>query len=523
MAYIIQAFEQLGWKFRLKDQFSRGEIAAKLEVEAQHRQLFNRLLEILAQEEIIAPIESDWQVVKIPQQQDTQKFMQRILAEYPCIKAELNLLNRCGQALSQVLQGKRHPLQLIFPQGDLSASTQLYQESPLARLMNTLVQKVISLALPPFPQEVVENLEPKKVRILEIGAETQEILPSWKIEIPYLDFSHTELTEVKEWLANTVQKPFNLSDKPLLRVEIVKLAADLHWLVITIHHIVSDGWSIEVMCEDLGRFYAAQCQGISPQLKLPRQFSDYIQNQQRFQEQLCQDEAYWLEQFSGSIPHLELPTDYPRPQVQTYQGQQQSKIIPASITVSLKNLSHQQGCTLFMTLLTSFNLLLQHLSSQQDLVIGISAAGQLSLGWKDLVGYCVNVLPLRLNFDKTTFLDHLKSVRQVLLKAYEHQNYPYAELLEKLKLKRNPSGTPLISVQFNLDRFGEWLDFDELEVKGTTNFAGVARRDLTWNLTEMRGELILTCTYNTDLFKSETIKHWIKQFESGLPNTWGKM
>lgn len=752
-AYIVRAFEQLGWKFILNEQFDLDAIASKLNIEVQHRQLFNRLLEILAQNEIIAPMESHWQVVKIPQPKDTQEFRQQILATYPLVKAELNLLNRCGQALSEVLQGKCHPLQLIFPQGDLSASTQLYQESPLARLMNTLVQKVISLALPPLNKQEVENLAKVKVRILEIGAgtggttagilphlsqkqveyyftdlsplflnrakqkfqdypfvkygtldieqepntqsignltydiivaanvlhstanldrslkhlrtllnpggmlvilegtspqgwldlifgltegwwkfsdlalrpnyplisakqwqkllekqgfqdaialpdnsllsdlqaviiarsphqvlltkaqkqlwasakinqsgaaiaynesvrlelkgslqidamyqavqqlierhealriiidsqgETQEILPNWTIEIPYLDFDHAEEKEVTDWLAKTVQQPFDLSEKPLLRVEIAKLATDLHWLVITIHHIVSDGWSIEVMCKDLGRFYSARCQGISPQLTPPRQFSDYIQNQQRFQGQLDQDEAYWLERFSGAIPHLELPTDYPRPQIQTYQGQQQSKIIPASITAPLQNVSHQQGCTLFMTLLTSFNLLLQHLSSQQDLVIGISAAGQLSLGWQDLVGYCVNVLPLRLNLDETTFPDHLKSVRQLLLKAYEHQNYPYAQLLEKLKLKRNPSCPPLINVQFNLDKFGECLDFGELKVKGSNNFTGVARRDLTWNLTEMRGELTLTCTYNTDLFKSETIKHWIEQFESLL-------
>ena len=760
-AYIIQAFEQLGWKFRLNEQFSSDAIAEKLNIDSQYRKIFDRLLEILAQESIIAPLESNWQVAKIPQSRDTQEFAQQILAKYPLIKAkyplikaELNLLNRCGQALSEVLQGKRHPLQLIFPQGDLSSSTELYQESPLARLMNSLVQKSISLALLPFsqnqqePRTRVEN----KVRILEIGAgtggttagilphlpqqqveyyftdisplfinrakqkfqdypfvkygtldieeeptsqslgnlqydivvaanvlhstaklahtlqhirqllspggilvilegtapqrwldlifgltegwwkfsdralrpnyplisatqwqtllqeqgftetitlpdrsplsnlqavivarrphqvpltkaqkqlwalakinqegsiaynesvrlelkgplqvevmcqavqqvidrhealrividslgETQEILPSWKIEIPYLDFSQAEPTEVTDWLTKTVKKPFDMSEKPLLRVEIVKLAPELHWLVITIHHIISDGWSIDVICQDLGKFYAAQCQGISLQLMPPRQFSDYIQNQHCFQEQRQKEEAYWLEQFSSPISHLELPTDYPRPSVQTYQGKQQSTIIAAPIMIALQNLSHQQGATLFMTLLTSFNLFLQHLSGQKDLVIGISAAGQLAVGWKDLVGYCVNVLPLRFNLDKTTFLDHLKSVKELLLQAYKYQNYPYAQLLEKLKLKRNPSSPPLISVQFNLDRFGKWLDFGELEVQGITNFPRATRRDLTWNLTEMQGNLTLTATYNRDLFKSETIKHWLKEFGSLL-------
>ena len=170
-----------------------------------------------------------------------------------------------------------------------------------------------------------------------------------------------------------------------------------------------------------------------------------------------------------------------------------------------------------MTLLAIFTLLLRHLSQENDLVIGISAAGQLAWGWKNLVGYCVNVLPVRFRRQKETFYEYLKAVKQELLNSYQHQSYPYSQLLQKLNLKRDPSRPPLIHVQFNLDKFGEELNFANLEVNPVLNFSGATRRDLTWNLAETKGDLRLNATYNADLFKPETIDNWIAKFTTILP------
>jgi glutamate-1-semialdehyde-2,1-aminomutase len=751
ITYVLKAFQQMGWEFQLDRHFSTKLIAEQLHVVEPHRQLLNRLLEMLSEEGVLHQVKDQWKVIRVPKIENLSVQEKELLVKYPAVEAELNLLQRCGQALAQVLQGKCNPLQLLFPNGDLSTATKLYQKSPAARVLNTLVQKTLSVALEHLPAE-------RRVRVLEIGAGTggttayilpylpadrteyvftdlsslfiakarqqfcnysfvkyeildieqesvaqgfagdrydlivaanvlhatkdlrqtlkhvrqllapggllvlmegtacqrwldlifgltegwwkfsdrdlrrnypllsaiqwqeflkesgftevetlpatqdtsdvfpkqtvmvaeaahrvsltdaqkqlwvlaqmtdegsiaynesislqlrgslnldamrqavqkilerhealrttidnqgnfQQILPSLKIDVPSIDFSNADSYEgesqVAKWIEREGRKPFDLSKGPLLRVSILKLEEQLHCLVLTAHHIVVDGWSIDLILQDLGAIYSAGCQGIACQLELPMQFRDYIQwqEQQSQSEKMAADESYWLEQFAGSIPVLELPTDYPRPSLQTYTGDEQSIIIDASCYDELKSLSTQQGCTLFMTLLAGFSLLLSHLSSQDDLVIGISAAGQSSLGHKNLVGYCVNVLPLRFQVKHQTFTDYLTYVKKLFLNAYEHQNYPFGQLLKKLNLQRDPSRSPLITTQFNLDKFGQGLKFFGLEVKASMNSTDATRRDLTWNLAETEGKLLLTCTYNQNLFNSQTIQRWIEQFE----------
>jgi non-ribosomal peptide synthetase component F len=241
---------------------------------------------------------------------------------------------------------------------------------------------------------------------------------------------------------------------------------------------------------------------------------------------MAEDKAYWLAQFADSIPILELPTDYPRPIVQTYAGVEHITIIDVECLRELKSFSTHHGCTLLMTLIAVLNLVLYHLSGQEDIVIGVPTAGQSHVGGKDLVGYCANVLPLRFSVKNQSFSDYLTAIRKVFLNGYEHQNYALSRLLKQLNIKRDPSRPPLVTTLIGMDKFGGDLKFFELEVEGFTNYTGIARRELTWNIVEIETQLVLKCNYNSDIYKVSTIRHWMEQFETILrtvmkqPDVW---
>ncbi|MDM9585841.1 condensation domain-containing protein [Nostoc sp. GT001] len=286
--------------------------------------------------------------------------------------------------------------------------------------------------------------------------------------------------------------------------------------MLTVHHIIIDGWSIDVIFKDLGAIYSAECQNIPDEMEEPMQFRQYInwQEQQIQTEKMLADKSYWLGQFADSIPVLELPTDYPRPQVQTYAGVEQTLLVDAECLRELKSFSNQHRCTLFMTLIAVLNLLLHHLSGQNDIVIGVPTAGQTCVEDKDLVGYCANVLPLRFVVKNQSFSDYLNTIKKVVLQGYEHQNYPISQLLKELNIKRDPSRPPLITTLVGMDKFGVELKFFGLKVEGLTNYLGIARRELTWNMVESDGKLSLKCNYNADIYSASTIRLWMQQLET---------
>ncbi len=425
---------------------------------------------------------------------------------------------------SVILEEAAHKIPLTEAQKQLWVLAQMseegsiaYNESVSLRLKGSLNLKAIQQAM----QKVINRHEALRT-IISIQGDFQQILPDVKIDIPIIDFSNLDSSECKvkvdEWLQKEARKPFNLSVGLLLRVHIIKLESQLYQLVLTAHHIIIDGWSIDVIFNDLGKIYSAESQGISYQLEEPMQLSEYIkwQEQQSHTEKMAEDKAYWLAQFADSIPILELPTDYPRPIVQTYAGVEQTTIIDAGCLRDLKSFSTHHGCTLFMTLIAVLNLLLYHLSGQEDIVIGVPTAGQSHVGGKDLVGYYANVLPLRFSAKNQSFSNYLTAIRKVFLNGYDHQNYPLSDLLKQLNIKRDPSRPPLVTTLIGMDKFGGDLKLFGLEVEGFTNYTGIARRELTWNIVEIDGQLSFKCNYNSDIYNASRIRHWMEQFETIL-------
>ncbi|MEH2366783.1 amino acid adenylation domain-containing protein [Nostoc sp.] len=374
------------------------------------------------------------------------------------------------------------------------------------------------LAVRKAVQEIINRHEALRTTFSPEG-DNQLIHPTLTIDIPVSDFSTLDKsqreTQLSELLVREAQQIFHLEKGPLLNCHIVKLQEDHHLVVLTNHHIVADGWSISILLRELAAIYSAECQGIASQLPQPMKWSEYALWQVQMQQspEMAKAEAYWLSQFASSVPVLELPTDRPRPPIFSYTGARENIILDSTLYNSLKSLSVQRGYTLFTILLTAFITLLQRLTNQQDIVVGIASAGQSAIAGEYLVGHCVNLLPIRSEVvGNPGFTEYLSSVQQVLLDAYEYQIYPFIKLIENLKLPRDPSRTPLFTTGFNLDKAPLESKSLKQEFEIAKNSTSATKLDINLNILQTDSELLLELEYNTDLFYTQTIQRWLGHY-----------
>ncbi len=353
--------------------------------------------------------------------------------------------------------------------------------------------------------------------------------PELKLEIPLRDLSQLNAeardAELKQLLAQDARTAFDLTTGPLVRAQLVKLDSDYHMLLFTSHHIVCDGWSTNVLIDELSQLYTARALGRASELPDPMRFSEYAVKQcaARGSAEDAKVESYWLGQFKDIPAPLDLPVDRPRPSVKGYAGATYRARISGEAYRKIKGMGSKKGCTLFATLLAGFQTLLHRLASQNDIVVGIPAAGQSLLPDGSLVGHCVNFLPLRARFPEgLSFATLLGEVKTTLLDAYEHQSYTYGTLVRKLSIPRDPSRLPLMEVQFNLERIGAGSKFGELTANIDPNPKSAVNFDLFFNIVESDQGLMIDCDYNTGLFDEETIARWLRHFEhlllSAVPN-----
>lgn len=374
------------------------------------------------------------------------------------------------------------------------------------------------LAVRKAVQEIINRHETLRTTFSPEG-DNQLIHPTLTIDIPVSDFSTLEKsqreTQLSELLAREAQQIFHLEKGPLLNCRIVKLQEDHHLVILTNHHIVADGWSISILLRELAAIYSAECQGIASQLPQPMKWSEYALWQVQMQQspEMAKAEAYWLSQFASSVPVLELPTDRTRPPIFSYTGARENLILDSTLYNSLKSLSVQRGYTLFTILLTAFITLLQRLTNQQDIVVGIASAGQSAIAGEYLVGHCVNLLPIRSQVvGNPGFAEYLSSVQQVLLDAYEYQIYPFIKLIENLKLPRDPSRTPLFTTGFNLDKAPLESKSLKQEFEIAKNATSATKLDINLNILQTDSELVIELEYNTDLFDTQTIQRWLGHY-----------
>ncbi|MEH1786466.1 MAG: amino acid adenylation domain-containing protein [Nostoc sp.] len=395
-----------------------------------------------------------------------------------------------------------------------------YNESQSLRLRGELNVKVFQSAV----EKLVQRHEALRTTFSTDG-NTLCIVASRQIEIPIIDLSNLESQDKQEKLASIlrqeVEQPFDLEHGPLFRAKIVKLQPQEHQAILTVHHIICDGWSWAVLMPDLGKLYSGLQQGIVPELEEPDYLSEYatLQEEERDSPEAIATEQYWLEQFADSVPVLDFPSDRPRPPLRTFNATREDWQLNPELVANLKQLGTKLGCSFMTTILGGFEVWLHRLTGQNDLVVGIPAAGQAALGQYNLVGHCVNLLPLRsqINGEKS-FSDYLQTRRSAVLDAYDHQQFTFGSLVKKLLLPRDSSRIPLVPIIFNVDQAldSDKLPFIDLEVEFFSNPRAFENFELFINATESHGQLILECQYNTNLFDADTIRRRIAEFETLL-------
>ncbi|MBA2672822.1 non-ribosomal peptide synthase/polyketide synthase, partial [Ramlibacter sp.] len=313
-------------------------------------------------------------------------------------------------------------------------------------------------------------------------------------------------------------EPFDLAEGPLLRVGLVKLGEDEHILLLTMHHIVSDGWSMGVLVDEVAQIYRAHGEGRQPNLPpLAIQYADYaVWQRDRLQGEVLQQQlGYWRDQLEGAPTLLELPTDRPRPTLQSHQGAVHDFTLPAQLTGRLKELAQAQGATLFMLLQAAFAVLLHRLSGQDDICIGTPIAGRNRAELEGLIGFFVNTLVLRSRIDPNARFDALlEQSKEAALGAYAHQDVPFEQLVEHLKPPRSLSYTPLFQVMFILQNAPrESLEIPGLRFEAMASATRTAKFDLTCSLVEEQDRLYGTLEYSTGLFDEATIARMAQHYE----------
>src|SRR6185503_11291970 len=313
-------------------------------------------------------------------------------------------------------------------------------------------------------------------------------------------------------------RPFNLSTGPVLRVKLLRLGEQEHVILLTMHHIVSDAWSLGIFVRELAALYQAfNSSAPSPLAELSIQYSDFALWQREWLqgEVLERELAYWRKQLGGELPVLELPTDHPRPAIQSYQGAYLPIRIPTEVAQALRELAQQPQCTLFMVLLAAFQAVLFRLTSQEDVVVGTPIAGRNRAEIEPLIGFFINTLVLRTNVSgNPSFRELIGRVKEVALGAYAHQDVPFEKLVEELHPERDLSRSPLFQVMFSMQNVAAdgAVETSGLRLSPVESKRESAKFDLTLSLTDLGEAITGTLEYNTDLFETATIERISERF-----------
>lgn len=324
---------------------------------------------------------------------------------------------------------------------------------------------------------------------------------------------------VEEWAAEVVNAPFDLTNGPLWRAGLLQLAADSHWLVLATHHLVCDGWSLGVLQRDLGELYSAEVLGRPAGLPGAPSFAEYAAHQASASDTaaFASAEQFWREQYAAGVPVLELPTDRARPVQRTFGGGRLVRTLPAELTRGLQRLCGDHGCTTFTALLTAFSVMLHRLGGQEDLVIGVPAAGQVLGGRSDAVGQFANLLPIRSTWvEDRPVAEHLDAIGAQVTRALDHWRYPFARLLHLLSVAREPNRVPLAPVVFNTVRQSGGGGFAGLGVTPTVTPKRFVNFDLSFRFALADDTITLGCYYSSELYDEATLARWFGHFETLL-------
>jgi len=353
----------------------------------------------------------------------------------------------------------------------------------------------------------------------EEGVGYQEILPAESWEMSYRE----DIAEGVEtaYIRSYMERPFEMSSEPMFRVELLKRREDNYLLLVLLHHIVSDGWSVSVLVRELSALYGAAVKGTEANLpELPVQYGDYARWQRTHisGEQLEGQQKYWMQKLSGVSP-LELPLDYARPAVQSTRGDRVYSRLGAAESRALEGLCREEGVTLYMALLGVFNVLLYRYSGQADICVGTSTAGRLQKEVEGLIGYFVNTLATRSDLGgNPSFGAHLQELKATLLESYSHQELPFEKVVEGLNQSRDLGRSAVFQMMFvlqNTPEAGE-LDLGGIRINPVDLSSDTSRFDMVFRVETEGDEISFGIEYCTDLFSRETVLHMDRHYHALL-------
>jgi amino acid adenylation domain-containing protein len=491
---------------------------------------FNQFVDELSQQGVKLWAEGEQLRVRAPKGVLTPK-LRALMAEY---KADLLVSLQHSNAIaieSELLfipVSREEELPLSFGQerfwflNKFDPTNPFYSELVALRLKGYLNAEILEQSI----NEIIRRHEVLRTTFREVdGQPIQVVASTLKLAMPLKDLQQLSNDEreieIQRLATELIQRPFDLATGPLLRVLLLQLEETEHIFIINVHHIVFDGWSGGIFSQELATLYDAFCRNNpSPLPELTLQYADFAHWQRRWLQGLTRSSylAYWKEKLQGAPSVLELPTDRPRPPVQTFRGAHQSMPLSKELSEALANLSKRENVSLFMTLLAAFQILLYRYTGQADICTGTPIANRTRLEIKGLIGFFVNTLVLRTDLSgNPSFLTLLSRVREVALGAYAYQELPFEQLVEELQPARFLSHTPLFSVMFVFHN----VPLIPSELPGLTVSpywveTCTAKLDLTLSFENTRPGLIGLWKYNTDLFDAVTIARMAGHFQTLL-------
>ncbi|MGB3205488.1 MAG: amino acid adenylation domain-containing protein, partial [Crinalium sp.] len=419
-------------------------------------------------------------------------------------------------------------LPLSFAQKRLWFLDQLIPNNPFYNIPQALriTGNLNILALEQSLSKIVQRHEALRTTFQLVDNQPVQVITENEIlALPIIDLRQIPVEQQEnaaiQQVTQAASEPFNLAKDRLIRCQLFQLSEQDYILLVVIHHIVSDGWSIGVFIKELGAIYQALATGTPPHLPdLSIQYADFAHWQQKYfnSEVLEKQLAYWKQQLAGAPAVLNLPTDRPRPQIQTYRGATTSFILPPQIAEAVKLLSQRQGVSIFMTYLAAFKTLLYRYTGQPEIVVGSPIANRHWSQIEELIGFFVNTLALRTNIeDHLSFEELLSKIREVALGAYAHQDLPFEQLVEALQPVRDLSYTPLFQVMFVLQNTPmPSLALGDLTLEPLVVETNIARFDLVLYLEQTNQGLVGSWEYNSDLFDATTIARMASHFQTLL-------
>ena len=342
------------------------------------------------------------------------------------------------------------------------------------------------------------------------GEPVQRILDRVEFSVEYSEAEEDDIPGI----INKFVRPFDLEKAPLLRVKLISIGNDRHILAYDMHHIISDGVSMKILVEEFARIYNGN--DLDPLKIQYKDFSEW-QNKRMSSEKIKSQETYWMKVFEGEIPLLDLPTDFPRPEEQSFEGDSITLTADRELTEKINAVALETGSTLYMVLLCAYNILISKYTGQEDIIVGSPTSGRTHADIEKVIGMFVNTLALRNRPEgRKTINQFIKEVKENSLKAFENQEYQFEELVERLGIKRDISRNPLFDVMFVLQNVsnGNEVNISDFKIKPYVMEKAISKFDITLEVTELNKEMVMRFEYCTRLFNRKTVERMSKDYLS---------